>query len=123
MTKIVLLVEDDDLIRGGLSRALQDKGLGVIEAANGSEGLDKALSTTVDLIVTDVIMPKKDGLQMLVELRADDRTKDVPAIILSNDETTDSLNKAMESGVSMYLSKTAFDADAIAEQIIVALGE
>lgn len=123
MGKIVLLVEDDDLIRGGLSRALQDKGLDVIEAVNGSEGLEKALSDGADLIVTDVIMPEKDGLQMLAELRADDRTKDIPAIILSNDEATDSLNKAMEAGVSMYLSKTAFDADSIAEQIIVALGE
>lgn len=123
MSKTVLLVEDDDLIRGGLSRVLQEKGLQVVEAENGKKGLDKALASRIDLVVTDVVMPEMDGLTMLAELRKDEAGRSLPVIILSNDEETDSLNKAMEAGVTVYLSKAVSDAETIANQIIIALGE
>jgi two-component system, chemotaxis family, chemotaxis protein CheY len=123
MSKTVLIVEDDKLIRESLARTLEGKGLTVMQAADGKEGLEKALSGKVDLVVTDVIMPDVDGLTMLAKLREDSKGKDIPAIILSNDDQTESLNKAMEAGVTLYLSKAALDADAIASQILVALGE
>jgi CheY-like chemotaxis protein len=122
MSKTVLLVEDDKLVRESLARTLTDKGLTVEQAGDGKEGLEKALASKVDLVVTDVIMPEVDGLTMLAKLREDSKGKDIPAIILSNDEQTDSLNKAMEAGVTVYLSKASLDADAIAEQVLVALG-
>lgn len=122
MSKTVLVVEDDELIRGSLVRTLKDKGLEVAEAANGKEGLEKALSGDVDLVVTDVIMPEVDGLTMLAKMREDSKGKSIPAIILSNDEQTESLNKAMEAGVTMYLSKAALDADSLTDQILIALG-
>lgn len=123
MGKTVLLVEDDKLIRESLARTLADKGLNVLQAANGKEGLEKALAGDIDLILTDVIMPDVDGLTMLAKLREDSKTKKIPAIILSNDDQTESLNKAMEAGVTVYLSKASLDADAIAEQTLVALGD
>jgi CheY-like chemotaxis protein len=122
MSKTVLLVEDDQLVRGSLSRVLTEKGLTVFEAANGKEGLEKALAGDIDLVVTDVIMPEVDGLTMLAKLREDSKGKDIPAIILSNDEQTESLNKALQAGVTVYLSKASLDADAIADQILIALG-
>lgn len=122
MSKTVLLVEDDKLVRESLARTLTEKGLTVLEAADGKEGFEKALSGNVDLIMTDIIMPEVDGLTMLANLREDSKGREIPAIILSNDEEADSLNKAIEAGVTVYLSKATLDADAIAEQVLVALG-
>lgn len=122
MSKTILLVEDDQLIRESLARVLADKGLNVLQAANGKEGLEKALAGKVDLILTDIIMPEVDGLTMLDKLREDSKGKKIPAIVLTNDEQTETLNKAMEAGVTVYLSKASLDAEAIAEQVLVALG-
>lgn len=122
MSKTVLLVEDDKLIRESLARTLSDKGLTVLEAANGKEGLEKALAGSVDIVVTDVIMPEVDGLTMLAELRKDEKGKNIPAIILSNDEEADTLNQALQAGVTSYLSKASLDSEAVAQQIIVAVG-
>lgn len=122
MSKTVLLVEDDKLVRESLARVLGEKGLAVLEASNGKEGLEKALVGGVDLIITDVIMPEVDGLTMLAKLREDTKGKEIPAIILSNDEQAETLNKAMEAGVTTYLSKASLDAEELAGQILVALG-
>lgn len=122
MSKTVLLVEDDKLVRESLARVLGEKGLAVLEASNGKEGLEKALVGGVDLIITDVIMPEVDGLTMLAKLREDTKGKEIPAIILSNDEQAETLNKAMEAGVTTYLSKASLDVEELAGQILVALG-
>ena len=122
MSKTILLVEDDTLVRESLARVLGDKGLTVLQATNGKEGLEKALAGGVDLVITDVIMPEVDGLTMLAKLREDSKGKDLPAIILSNDDQTESLNQALQAGVTVYLSKAALDAEAISEQILIALG-
>lgn len=122
MSKTVLLVDDDKLVRESLARVLGDKGLTVYEASNGKEGLEKALLGDVDLVVTDVIMPEVDGLTMLAQLREDSKGKEIPAIILSNDEQTETLNEAIQAGVTTYLSKATLDAEELAEQILVALG-
>lgn len=122
MNKTVLLVDDDKLVRESLARVLTEKGLTVLEAINGKEGLEKALAGGIDLVVTDVIMPEVDGLAMLGSLREDVNGKEIPAIILSNDEQTETLNQAMQAGVTVYLSKASLDADALADQILIALG-
>lgn len=120
MSKTILVVDDDQLIRKTLGAALEAKGFTVETAANGREGLAKAKSG-VDLIVADIRMPEMDGLQMVDALRKEPSGKDVPVIILSNDEQTASLNQALQAGVTVYLSKTNLDADAIADQIAGAL--
>lgn len=117
MHKTILIVEDDKLIREGLARTLKEKGFTTLLAANGKEGLQVAQENDIDLVVTDVIMPEVDGLTMLAELRKTTKGQTIPAIILTNDEQTDSLNKAMQAGVTAYLSKATLDADTIAEQI------
>jgi len=120
MSKKVLLVEDDALVRQSLARVLVSKGLDVIEAANGKEGLAKAAE--VDLVVTDVRMPEMDGLQMVEAMRKDEKLKAKPVIILSNDEQPGTLNQALEAGVTVYLSKNNQDAESIAGQILAAAG-
>lgn len=123
MSKKVLVVDDDKLARKGLTKVLEDAGMDVSEAVNGKEGLEKALREKPDLIVTDVHMPQMDGLQMIEELRADEEWgKSVPVVVLTVDDATTSINQALAAGVTFYLTKTGMTPDAIADQVVVAVG-
>lgn len=121
MDKTVLLVEDDSLSRKGIAQALKDAGLTVIEASNGQEGLKQALANHPDVILTDLRMPMMDGLEMVAKLREDQWGAGVPIIIMTTDESTDSVNQALAAGVTTYLAKSAVDPDTIVEQVANAL--
>lgn len=69
MTKTVLVVEDDPAIRRGLVDALQFAGFSVVACADGVEGLRAALSVDLDLCVLDVMLPGRDGFEILAEVR------------------------------------------------------
>src|ERR1700741_1905446 len=105
MSKTILVVDDDKLIREGMVALLKSAGQTVLEAADGKEGLAVALEQHPDLIVTDVRMPNMDGLQMIEAVREDTWGKKVPVVILTNDDSNQSVNQALESGVMVYLAK------------------
>ena len=65
----ILLIDDDDSFRSMLSKTLAHFGHTVIEARNGKEGLELFSHADADLIITDLIMPEKEGLELLMELR------------------------------------------------------
>lgn len=65
----VLLIDDDDLLRKVLRTALEQMGHTVVEARNGAEGLELHAREAVDLVITDLIMPDKEGLETILELR------------------------------------------------------
>lgn len=118
MSKTILVVDDEELIRKGLKDALTSEGFDVAEAENGKEGLKKAVSGIVDLVVTDVRMPEMDGLKMVEEIRKDKKGKKLPVIVLSVDEQTESINQALKAGVTVYLAKDHLDPSRMAEQIV-----
>jgi CheY-like chemotaxis protein len=117
MSKSILLIDDDTLVRQSLGDTLTTAGYQVSTAEDGQDGLVKALATHPDLIISDVRMPNVDGLQMLDKLRADEWGKTVPVIILSSDNTTISINQALANGVTLYLSKTLLSPDQITAEI------
>jgi CheY-like chemotaxis protein len=122
MPKKILTVEDDKLLRESLAAMLRTQGHEVLEAVDGQEGLNVALAEHPDLVITDVRMPNMLGTEMVSKLREDDWGKQVPVIILSNDETTGAINQALQSGVTVYLSKPELDPETLSQQISVALG-
>jgi len=65
----ILLIDDDDLVRAMLARTLTHFGYVVTEARNGREGLDRFRASGADLIITDIVMPEKEGFEVLIELR------------------------------------------------------
>ncbi len=67
--KKILVVDDDDLIRDLLFEILDSSGYEVISAANGNQALDILKQQTVDLIITDIIMPDKEGIETIIEIR------------------------------------------------------
>lgn len=123
MNRTVLIVDDDALIRQGLANEFSQKGFNVLEAGNGKEGLDiiKDDDKSVDVVLTDVHMPEMDGLQMVEAIREDKASKQLPVVVLSVDETATSINQALEAGVTVYLSKTNTQPEAIVDQVIQAL--
>ncbi len=83
MAKKVLVVDDDENTVKFLSAALEQNGYEAIGALNGKEGLEKIESEHPDLVVLDVMMPKKTGFVLFKQLRRDDRYKDLPVIMLT----------------------------------------
>ena len=72
----ILLIDDDDAVRKMLRLTLTHFGHTVIEARNGKEGLELFKPAKVDLVITDIVMPEKEGLEVLMELR----TKQLPMV-------------------------------------------
>lgn len=67
--KRVLIIDDDESIREYLHCMLEDEGYSVLEAENGSEGLDHMVTHPIDVIITDLIMPEKEGIETIREIR------------------------------------------------------
>ena len=123
MTKTVLIVEDDKLTREGLATMLRIANHSVIDAEDGEQALEVLASKVPDLIITDIHMPNMDGLAMVERIRADPGLSALPVIILTNDDTTMTVNRALASGVTVYLSKANLAPEALSQQILIALGE
>ncbi|MDI9876905.1 hybrid sensor histidine kinase/response regulator transcription factor [Flectobacillus rivi] len=101
---IILIVDDDDDLRAYLVESLKSK-YKVIEASDGRQGWQKALSYHPQLIVSDVNMPVVDGIEMVRKIKNDTRTKHIPVIMLTVLSEEVNQLKGLESGASDYLSK------------------
>jgi CheY-like chemotaxis protein len=88
-----------------------------LEAADGKEGLEVVKNEHPDLIVTDLRMPNMSGQEMIEAIRADSAIKDIPIVVLTNDETSDSINQALQSGITVYLGKN-LDPESLTQQIL-----
>ena len=101
----VLVVDDDPAIRLLCSVNLQSEGFVVLEAEDGRRGLEQACSERPDLVVTDVMMPGLDGFQLADALRRDERTREIPLIILSGEAGPANADRARELGALAYVTK------------------
>ncbi len=68
---LILIIDDDDIIRRMLRLMLTKAGYDVLDAADGKEGIELFRENNVDLVITDLIMPEKEGLEMIMELKTD----------------------------------------------------
>jgi CheY-like chemotaxis protein len=106
----ILLVEDEMIIALGTSMILEDEGHTVLLAPDGKAGLAKALEANPDLIITDYMMPRMDGLAMIRELRAKGVT--VP-IVLSTSVPQSNIEAGPDRSFDTYLGKPYRDAGLI----------
>lgn len=83
MTKQVLIIDDDQNTVTYLSTLLSEHGYDPVSAYDGNEGLQKVKQTHPDLIVLDVMMPKRSGLVLFKELKRDEKYKDIPILMLT----------------------------------------
>lgn len=107
----ILVIDDDDLLRGLLRNALSRAGWIVTEARDGSEGLALFNRSPVDVVITDILMPEKEGLETIRELQA--RCPDVKIIAMSGGGkglNLDVLDIAKRFGATVVMEKP-FDLD------------
>lgn len=83
MAKRVLVVDDEPNTRKYVSVLLEENGYEAVTACDGADGLEKLKESTPDLIVLDVMMPKKSGLTLFKQLKKDDEHKDIPILMLT----------------------------------------
>jgi len=104
----VLIVEDNQDMRQFIASHLRDTHH-IIEATTGPEGLSQALAVVPDLIVTDLMMPEMDGLQLCELLKSDERSSHIPIIMLTAKAGMENKLIGLETGADVYLTKP-FDA-------------
>ena len=80
----ILIVEDDDFLSRALLKKCEQENFTVLHANDGEQGLALAVNQKPDCIVTDIMMPLMDGIEMSRQIRSDDWGKDVPIVILTN---------------------------------------
>lgn len=103
MSKSILIVEDEEVLRQSLAELLADEGYDVHQAGDGKEAYDFILKQSVDLILTDIRMPNMDGIELLGRLQQ--TAPQTPVIILTAYGTVESAVAAMRAGAYDYLLK------------------
>ncbi len=115
--KKILVAEDDDVLRNILVEGLTQAGFEPIGAPDGEAALAEIRKKTPDLLLLDIIMPKKNGMEVLEELRKNPETLTLPVIIISNSGQPVEIERAKKLGVLEFLIKTTFDSNDVLEKV------
>jgi two-component system, OmpR family, response regulator len=118
MKKTILIIEDELPMLKALSDKFSFEGFDILEAKDGAEGLEAALSKKPDLIILDIFMPVMDGKAMFEKLRQDAWGKTVPVIILTNLNPDDkTLDELMKNGPSYYFIKSKWKLEELVSKV------
>jgi DNA-binding response OmpR family regulator len=101
----ILVVDDEKDIRELLRLMLEADGYRVMQASDGREALPLAMKHPIDLIITDIRMPKLDGLTLCKALRQNKDTAHIPVLIVAGQTTAEPLKEAWDAGADEFLSK------------------
>lgn len=114
----ILIVEDDQFLRDFYQELISAEGYTVDVAADGEEGLTKLSQGGWSLTLLDIMLPKKDGLQILQELQAKGSARpNGPIVVLTNLGNDTVINQAFSFGANGYLIKSAMNPDAVLTEI------
>lgn len=114
LPKKILIIEDDPSLIKALTDRLKVAGYEAVSAPDGKLGVEQAIEQLPDLIITDVMMPRLPGSHVVRELQADDRTKNIPVIVMSGILGRDDARRGLNINGKLYpaLSKP-FDAETL----------
>lgn len=113
----ILIVEDEEIILGLLKRKLEKEGYEVFIARNGEEGINKIKEIKPDLLLLDIVMPKKGGFEVMEYMRKSKEFKDTPVIVVSNSGQPVELDRARKLGATDWLIKTEFDPQEVIKKV------
>ena len=101
----ILVVDDDKTTRKILGLYLKSKGYEVEYAENGLDAIEKLGTVNINLVMTDLNMPYMDGLELIGTLKADEKLRDLPILMVTTEADDEEKKKAMEAGADGYLIK------------------
>jgi two-component system chemotaxis response regulator CheY len=120
MEQDVLIVDDSAAIRKILQRVLRQTGMAIrtiFEGGDGQEALDILKSQKIDLVLTDINMPKMDGLQLLAAMKASADWQNIPVVMITTEGGEAKVGEAVRLGAAGYVRKP-FTADQIKEKLV-----
>jgi len=121
--KKILIVEDDSFLSEMYSTKLELANFEVFIATNGEEGLDKMKLNKPDLVLLDLLMPQKNGFEVLKEKFVNPEIKDIPVIVLTNLSQKEQIKKCYELGAKDFLIKAYFIPTEVIKKIRNLIGE
>lgn len=113
----ILIVEDEESILELYKLRLQQAGYEVFVAGDGEAGVLMASNSHPDLVLLDILMPKADGYDMLRELKASPKMRDIPVIIFSNLSQKEEIGKGLKLGALDYIVKTSVTPSELAQRV------
>jgi len=118
----ILMMEEDRFLRKIYRNKMNLAGFDFVEATNGLEGLNKVTSEKPDLVLLDVILSRKSGFDVLIEMRKNPETRETPVIILSNLSQESDIKKGLSLGAQEYLVKSEVSLSDVVEKTKELLG-
>jgi len=113
----VLIIEDEQDIRAIYTEVLQNSGYIVDQAPNGEVGEDKLKNTDWQLLLLDIMLPGKDGLKLLKDIKENPEMKKGPVIVLTNLNSEHIIQEAFKLGADGYLIKSEVNPDKVVEEV------
>jgi len=115
--KTILIVEDDEFLRSLTAKRLEKENYHIEVAIDGENAISVMETTRPDLILLDLLLPGKDGFEVLKKIRETEATKIIPVIIFSNLGQKEDIEKAKALGVDDFLIKANFTLDDVVSKI------
>jgi len=118
----ILIVEDDEALATLYKTELELKSYEVFVVSNGSLALSEVRKIIPDLVLLDIMLPGKNGLEILQEIRIDEKLKDVKVIMLTNFGSEENVSTALELGAVDYIMKYKIVPSELTDRVAVILG-
>ena len=113
----ILIVEDEETLSKVMKEEFKDAGHDIKVATNGEDALSMARDFSPNVILLDLVLPKKGGLEVLSDLKSDKDLKDISVIVLSNLAEDESIKQALSLGAKDYFVKAQYSIYEILEKV------
>ena len=113
----ILVVEDDRFLRRACEVSLRQRGFTVLTAADGEVALAMIQAELPGLVLLDLLMPRMSGLELLRRLRAEERTRALPVLVLSNSSREEDVAELERLGITAYLVKANLSLEELGETV------
>jgi DNA-binding response OmpR family regulator len=123
MAKKVLIIEDDTALYSMYATELGIKGYEVSNVADGNLGLEAVKTRKPDLVLLDLMLPGKNGLEILEQVKGDTEVKDIKVVMLTNFGNEDNISKALELGAEDYIMKYNIVPSDLSDKVSSILGD
>lgn len=122
MAYSVLLVEDEAALQHTMGEALRAAGFEVISATDGEQGMRLVLEQKPNIVLLDLILPKRSGFEVLEAMKKDPNTKNIPVIVLTNLEGAAEIDRAVALGADSFLVKANYEIGEIVNKVRQVIG-